>query len=90
MKGNRYTENKEARQILCKNDIDPFVGCANLVVARNWCHSREYAKAVLKAVKAADKQGPTRVARALEELAEQFARCPYGGENLEADKYDEV
>ncbi|ODA36608.1 polymorphic toxin-type HINT domain-containing protein [Planctopirus hydrillae] len=77
MKGNKYPENEQARQILCKYGINPYTGCANLVVARNHCHSAQYAKQVLAYLQAADKQGadPTAIQKALQDAAGWHERC---------------
>ena len=86
MKGDRYAENEESRQILCKHNIDPFVGCENLVVARNWCHSQQYATATLAALKEADKRGRNAVIQALSSLAKAFSKCEFGGEEFKVNE----
>ena len=44
MKGKFKDLLKPVQNILCKYDIDPFTGCDNLVIARNWCHTKRYAE----------------------------------------------
>ncbi len=48
MKGDAFPENAEARQILCKHGINPYIGCENLVISPNKCHSQSYAVQVLR------------------------------------------
>jgi len=84
MKGDAYPENAKSRQILCKHGINPFTDCRNLVVARNWCHSKEYAVVTLKRLTKADLEG-TPVENVLKILAAEFATCKFGGIDLSVD-----
>lgn len=82
MKGNRFTENEQARQILCKYGINPFIDCANLVISPNKCHSRSYAQRVLMELRRVDQQpnaNRTQIVQALMRLAVVHRDCPDGG-----------
>ncbi len=87
MKGDRYPENKKARQILCKYGIDPYIGCENLVVSQNWCHSAWYAQQVWAKLKNA--KSTRAVKAALNELAGIHRRCDGDKSGEVKDEIDE-
>lgn len=73
MKGNRFDANADAREIFCKFGIDLFCGCENLVIARNWCHSEEYADRVLELLESANSYSDA--VAALNRPAGEFEKC---------------
>ncbi len=76
MKGDRYYPlESKARQILCGFGIDPYCGCANLVIARNWCHSRAYAERVLLLLKGANNRDDA--IKSLRTAALEFKACKF-------------
>src|SRR5262249_42725891 len=81
MKGTRFTANAKARQILCKYKINPYKGCANLVISPNKCHSESYTNRVLMELQSVDKDGAsaTEIAQALARMAVVHRNCPGGG-----------
>lgn len=83
MKGDRFPENKQAREILCRYGIDPYLGCENLTISQNHCHSKWYAEQVLNALKRADATGDVEaVKRALRQLASLHNSCSDNGNSV--------
>ncbi len=80
----------ESREILCKHGIDPYCGCANLALTKNWCHSKDYAKHVLKRLVDADKQGKSIVVKTLTRLAIDHDKCDFADKSGKTNKYDEL
>lgn len=75
-----------SRRFLCKYGINPYVGCENLTITRNRCHSQDYAEKVLDALQEADDIGTkSAVIEALNEMAKYHDGC---GDDGEADKND--
>ena len=79
LKGDRYTENAAARRILCKHGINPYTGCENLAITRNWCHSEKYAQHVLAELTDADSEGRASVVARLGKLALRHHNCSWPG-----------
>lgn len=79
MKGDKFTPLEyDSREILCKYDIDPFCGCANLAITQNRCHSEAYAQRVfndLKAVDEGENPTPGKIEEVLVKLAEWHSTC---------------
>ena len=75
MKGDRFPENAEARRILCKHGINPYTGCENLAITKNWCHSKSYAKFVLDQLRDVEPGGRAKIVEALKKLADRHNRC---------------
>ncbi|MBI1310864.1 hypothetical protein GC176_06110 [bacterium] len=88
MNGDAFPENAEARQILCKYDIDPYTGCANLTISPNRCHSGAYARHVLNELQRADEtDDEDEIIRTLGRLAEWHRGCGAGpGVSEETDE----
>jgi hypothetical protein len=86
LKGPTYPENAQARQILCKYDINPYCACANLVISQNRCHSARYARYVLKALQGADRPNATteNIMAVLKQLAAYHMTCGDSGRADEA------
>ena len=85
MKGDSFPENKQARAILCKYGIDPYRDCENLVISRNYCHSKRYAKYVLTELQKADNEDATAgtIASALKKIAAWHKTCGDPGDVAE-------
>lgn len=92
MNGGRYPENAQARAILIRNDIDPYCGCANLAITRNWCHSSDYAKHVLneliKAEKQKDIEATLTALASAHNKCRQFSTDGRVDENAEKDEWE--
>jgi hypothetical protein len=90
MKGNRFTQNFDARQILRAVGIDPFDGKENLVWAPNWKHSEAYAKHVLTGLQRVEGKGKRFVVLELNSLARDFIPGRIGSEPLPGDEDDDT
>ena len=87
MKGDRFDANTAARKILYKFRINPYCGCANLVIARNWCHSKACADRVLELLGSAYNEQTA--SAALAAAAREFADCKFGTSD-QADEVDPI
>jgi hypothetical protein len=69
------------QNILCKHCIDPYIGCDNLVIAKNFCHTENYAKRTVQLITDADNTGgKDEVIAALKVLTDEFVRCNFAGD----------
>ena len=77
LKGDRFPQNAQARRILCRYGINPYEGCSNLCISRNWCHSLAYAIHVLTELMRVETRGGAyrEIQEALDELAVWHLRC---------------
>ena len=81
--------NKEAQDILCRNNINPFIGCENLAFSRNWGHSEVYAQTVKDELEEEETKGRGKIIAKLKELSYRHNEGKFGKTKKAKPKTDE-